>query len=79
VAEAAIVDLNGMKKIIRVDRQNRVAMCEPGVTFGEMIDTLRQNGLRLNMPLLPRQTKSVIAGMLERERTILCRAIPSLP
>ncbi len=79
VAEAAIVDLSGMKKIIRVDRQNRVAMCEPGVAFGEMIDTLRQNGLRLNMPLLPRQTKSVIAGMLERERTIPCRAIPSLP
>ena len=71
VAEAAIVDLSGMKKIIRVDRQNRVAMCEPGVTFGEMIVALRQKGLRLNMPLLPRQTKSVIASMLEREPVLM--------
>ena len=71
VAEAAIVDLSGMKKIIRVDRQNRVAMCEPGVTFGEMIVALRQKGLRLNIPLLPRQTKSVIASMLEREPVLM--------
>jgi hypothetical protein len=67
VAEAAIVDLSRLKKIIRVDRQNRVAMCEPGVTFREMIKAVNQEGLRLNMPLLPRSTKSVVSSMLERE------------
>ena len=71
VAEAAIVDLSGMKKIIRVDRQNRVAMCEAGVTFGEMIAALSEKGLRLNMPLLPRRTKSVVASMLEREPVLM--------
>jgi FAD/FMN-containing dehydrogenase len=64
---AVIVDLSGMKKIILVDRARRVAMVEPGVTFGELIPAVRKEGLRLNMPLLPRQSKSVVGSMLERE------------
>jgi FAD/FMN-containing dehydrogenase len=70
-AGAVIVDLSGMKRIIRVDRRNRVAMCEPGVTFGELIPAVAKEGLRLNMPLLPRKTKSVIGSMLEREPVIM--------
>ncbi len=31
---AMVIDLSSMKKIIRVDRYHRVAMVEPGVTFG---------------------------------------------
>jgi hypothetical protein len=68
---AIIVDLNGMKKIIRVDRLNRVAMFEPGVTFGELIPAVTKEKLRLNMPLLPRKTKSVTASMLEREPVVM--------
>ncbi|OGO42639.1 MAG: hypothetical protein A2137_03510 [Chloroflexi bacterium RBG_16_58_8] len=64
---AVIVDLSGMKKIIRVDRLNRVVMFEPGVTFGELIPAVAKEGLRLNMPLLPRQSKSVAGSLLERE------------
>jgi FAD/FMN-containing dehydrogenase len=64
---AVIVDLRQMKKVIFVDRPRRVAMVEPGVTFGELIPEVKKEGLRLNMPLLPRQTKSVIGSMLERE------------
>ena len=70
---AVIVDLSGMKKIIRVDRLNRVAMFEPGVTFGELIPAVTKENLRLNMPLLPRSTKSVTASMLEREPVVLPR------
>ena len=66
IGGAVIVDLSGMKKIIRVDRRNRVAMCEPGVTFDELIPAVAKEGLRLNMPLLPRKSKSVIGSMLER-------------
>ncbi len=62
-----IVDLSEMKKIILVDRPRRVAMVEPGVTFGELIPAVEKEGLRLNMPLLPRQSKSVVGSMLERE------------
>ena len=66
-----IVDLGGMKKIIFVDRARRVAMIEPGVTFGELIPAAEKEGIRLNMPLLPRRSKTVIGSMLEREPVIM--------
>ncbi len=68
---AVIVDLGGMKKIIFVDRARRVAMIEPGVTFGELIPAAEKEGIRLNMPLLPRKSKTVIGSMLEREPVIM--------
>jgi FAD/FMN-containing dehydrogenase len=71
IGGAVVVDLSGMKGIIRITRKNRVAMVEPGVTFGELIPAVEKAGLRLNMPLLPRQTKSVIGSMLEREPVLL--------
>ncbi len=71
VGGAVIVDLSGMKKIILVDRARRVAMVEPGVTFGELIPRVEKEGLRLNMPLLPRKSKSVIGSILEREPVIM--------
>lgn len=71
VAGSVIVDLSGMKKIIRIDQENRVAMIEPGVTFQELIPQLAKEGLRLNMPLLPRSSKSIIGSMLDREPVIM--------
>ena len=71
IGGAIIVDLSGMKKIIRVDRRNRVAMFEPGVTFDELIPEVEKEGLRLNMPLLPRKSKSVAGSMLEREPVVM--------
>jgi len=67
IGGAVIVDLSGMKKIIRVDRLNRMVMIEPGVTYGELIPELAKSGLRFSMPLLPRRSKSVIGSLLERE------------
>jgi FAD/FMN-containing dehydrogenase len=66
-----IVDLSGMKKIIHIDRQNRVVMFEPGVTFGELSAAVAKEGLRLNMPLLPRASKSVTGSLLEREPVLM--------
>jgi hypothetical protein len=71
VGGAVIVDLSGMKKIIRADRINRVVMFEPGVTFNELIPAVTKEGIRLIMPLLPRMSKSVVGSMLEREPVIL--------
>jgi FAD/FMN-containing dehydrogenase len=68
---AIVVDLSGMKKILRVDRKNRVAMFEPGVTFGELSREVAKYDLRLNMPLLPRPSKSVVGSLLEREPVIM--------
>ena len=64
---AVIMDLSGMKKVLRIDRENRVVMCEPGVTFGQLIPVVEKEGLRLNMPLLPRSNKSVVGSLLGRE------------
>jgi len=68
---AVIVDLSRMKQIVRIDRRNRIAMVEPGVTFTELVPRLEQEGLRLNMPLLPRSSKSVMGSLLEREPVIM--------
>jgi FAD/FMN-containing dehydrogenase len=67
IGGAIVVDLSGLKMIVRVDRKNRVALFEPGVTFGELKPAVEQDGLRLNMPLLPRLSKSVVGSLLERE------------
>lgn len=72
VSDAVIVDLSGMKKVDFIDSFERVAsMIEPGVTFGELIPAVAKEGLRLNMPLQPRATKSVVGSMLSREPVIM--------
>jgi FAD/FMN-containing dehydrogenase len=68
---AVIVDLSRMKNIVRIDARNRIALIEPGVTFAEIIPELEKAGLRLNMPLLPRASKSVASSLLEREPVIM--------
>ena len=67
VGGAVIVDLRRMKRIVRIDPKNRVAMVEPGVTFAELQPELEKAGLCAYMPLGPRSGKSVIGSMLERE------------
>jgi FAD/FMN-containing dehydrogenase len=71
VGGAVILDLRDMKKIIRVDRRNRVAMIEPGVTFAQLIPALAEVDLAPFLPLAPRQTKSVVGSLLEREVTTM--------
>ena len=68
---AVVVDLSGMKKVVLVDRARRVAMVEPGVTFGELIPKVKKEGLRLNLPLLPRKSKSVVGSIIEREPVLM--------
>jgi FAD/FMN-containing dehydrogenase len=65
--ESVLVDLRGMKRILKIDRRNRLALIEPGVTYGQLQLELQKEGLRIGMPLLPRSNKSVVASLLERE------------
>lgn len=62
-----VLDLSRMDRILFVDREDRVAMIEPGVRFGELQEALREEGLKLPVPLCPRDTKSVVGSCLERE------------
>jgi FAD/FMN-containing dehydrogenase len=41
------------------------------VTFGELIAAAQKEGIRLNLPLLPRKSKTVIGSLLEREPVIM--------
>lgn len=71
IKDAVIIDLSGMKKIIHISRKHRMVMFEPGVTFGELIGAVAREGMRLNVPLAPRQTKSVLGSLLEREPPVM--------
>jgi len=65
--ESVIVDLSGMKRILKIDRRNRLALIEPGVTYDQLQPELQKEGLRIITSLLPRDNKSVLASLLERE------------
>ena len=79
VPEAVIVDLSGMNDIIRIDRRNRMVIIEPGVTYAQLQPALAEQGLRLSTPLLPRQSKSVVASLLEREPRLVPKYSYTLP
>ena len=77
--EAVVVDLSRMKAIKRIDRRNRIAVIEPGVTYSELAPALAKEGLRIPRPLAPRANKSVVASLLERQPTTIPRLNFSLP
>lgn len=62
-----IVDLSTIKEVLRVDRKNRIAIVDAGVTFEQLRAACAAEGLEPYTPLLPRKTKSVLASALERE------------
>lgn len=66
-APGVLVDLSSMDRIVRLDRRNRVALVEPGVTFAALREAAGKEGLRVLAPLAPRPGKSVLASCLERE------------
>ncbi len=70
---AVCVDLSRMDRILRIDRRNRIALIEPGVTFDTLVPALAGEGLRIAMPLVPKAGKSVIASLLEREPLVTPR------
>jgi FAD/FMN-containing dehydrogenase len=68
-----VVDLSQMNGILRIDRKNRVAMIEPGVTFADLKPEVEKQGMRVMTPLAPRSAKSIIGSYLEREPTLVPR------
>ena len=73
VENAIVLVLNGMNGIRRIDPKNKVALIEPGVTFGELISALEKEGLAPYMPLVPNPAKSVLTSYLEREPVTIPR------
>jgi FAD/FMN-containing dehydrogenase len=73
VPGSVIIDLSRMNRIISIDRRNRIAIIEPGVTYSDLRPALAKEGMRLSISLLPRTNKSVITSLLEREPRLNCR------
>lgn len=67
VPQSVIVDLSGMNKIININRQQRMTVVEPGVTYGQLQEALAKEGLTLATPLAPKKNKSVLTSVLEVE------------
>jgi FAD/FMN-containing dehydrogenase len=70
---AIIVDLRRLDKIRHIDSRNRMVVIEPGVTYATAQAELAREGMRITPPLLPRANKSVVAGLLERQPTLIPR------
>jgi FAD/FMN-containing dehydrogenase len=62
-----LIDLSRWKRTPWINRHNRVCLIEPGVTYGELSEALDPHGMTVPMPLSPRDGKSVIASVMDRE------------
>jgi FAD/FMN-containing dehydrogenase len=65
--EHILVDLSHWKTIDLIDRRNRVCRVAPGVTYAELATALAASGMTIPTPLSPRDGKSVLAAMMDRE------------
>ena len=72
VPESVIVDLSGMNKIISINRQQRMAVIEPGVTYEQLQEALAKEGMTLSTSLRPKANKSVLTSVLEVEPRLNC-------
>jgi FAD/FMN-containing dehydrogenase len=65
--EHILINLSHWKKIDLIDRRNRVCRVEPGVTYADLLPVLAAHGMTLPVPLSPRNGKSVLAAVMDRE------------
>ncbi|MDY6911158.1 MAG: FAD-binding oxidoreductase [Chloroflexota bacterium] len=66
-----VMDLRKMNKILDIDKSNRVARIEPGVTWEQLQNVLAEENLMAMIPLLPHAEKSALTSHLEREPQII--------
>ena len=69
--DAEAVCFAHMDRVMAIDRRSRYVRVEPGVTLGTLIPAAAEQGLRLNIPFLPRPSKSAVASALEREAVLI--------
>jgi FAD/FMN-containing dehydrogenase len=67
VPGAVVVDLSDMKRVLSVNRQQRMAVAEPGVTYDELNEALAKEHMTIPMSLKPKAGKSVLTSVLEGE------------
>jgi len=67
VPQAVMVDMSGMNKIYSINKVFRMVVLEPGVTYAELQEALKKEGLMLDTSLAPRAEKSAITSVLESD------------
>lgn len=65
VPGTVIVDMSGMNNILSINRQQRMVVVEPGVTYEQLDKALEKEGLELPLPVRPKAGKSALASVLE--------------
>jgi len=62
-----MIDMSRMKKITGLDKDNWHVQIEPGVTFSELQDYLKQQGFRAMIPFGAPRDRSALTSYLERD------------
>ena len=66
-----IVDLSGMNKILEIDPLNRKAKIEPGVTWQQLNEALKEHDQMALNPLFPHPQASALTSSVEREPMLI--------
>ncbi len=66
-----IVDMSGMNKILEIDPLNRKAKIEPGVTWQQLNDALKEHDQMALNPLFPHPQASALTSSVEREPMLI--------
>ena len=66
-----IVDLSGMNKILEIDPLNRKAKIEPGVTWQQFNEALKEHDQMALNPLFPHPKASALTSSVEREPMLI--------
>ena len=67
-----VLDMSRMNKVLSINRQQRMAVVEPGVTYEEFLPALAEKDLTVSMPFAPKAGKSVLASVAEIEPRLNC-------
>ncbi|MDR2356337.1 MAG: FAD-binding oxidoreductase [Clostridiales Family XIII bacterium] len=65
VPEAVVVDLRGMDKVLNINRQQRMVVIQPGVTYRALEEALAAQNMTMASSLKPKAEKSVLTDILE--------------
>ena len=65
VPEAVVVDLSGMNRVLNVNRQQRIVVVEPGVTYDQLNKELAKQGMVIAGSLKPKAGQSVLTDVVE--------------
>jgi FAD/FMN-containing dehydrogenase len=65
VPESVVIDLSGMKKVMNINRQQRMTVIEPGVTYEQLNEELAKQNMVIPGSLKPKAGQSVLTDVIE--------------